>query len=215
VKRAGKCLIVCNGDINQKLLSKILKSDRKTTLIAADGASNILKQLKIIPHYIVGDLDSIKKSVLNYYRNKGVKIKNISEQKHTDLEKSIRLALSLKLRRIDVIGYGGKRIDHTINNFSVLKRYYRKADIRFLDIEFEIFYTNKSVAFKYRKGDTISILGMPEAKGVKTHGLLYPLRNEPLEFGVREGILNEAAMNTVKIEMEKGELLIFKKHYLD
>lgn len=207
------CLIVCNGDIDKKLLLKFLKSNPKVIKISADGASNILQRHNITPDYIVGDLDSIKPSVLSYYKHAGVTVKNISEQEHTDFEKAIMLALSLKPKNITVIGYAGKRIDHTINNFSILKRYYKKANIRFLDSDFEVFYTNKPIEFKYRKGNIISFLGMPKAEGVKTYGLIYPLNNEPLEFGVREGILNEALSNKVRIEMKKGELLVFRKHY--
>ena len=206
-------LIICNGDIDEKFLRRIVKSNRRPTLIAADGASNTLKLIKVIPDYITGDLDSIKSSVLKYYRHQDVKIKKIPEQEHTDFEKSIKLALTLKLKNLRVIGYGGKRIDHTINNFSVLKRYHKKADIRFVDAEFEVFYTDKAAEFNYRKGDTISFLGMPKAAGVKTRGLLYPLNDEPLEFGLREGILNQASLDKIKIAMKAGNLLIFRKHY--
>ncbi len=205
------CLILCNGDINKKFLIKVLNANPKITLIAADGAANTLLKYKIIPNHIVGDLDSIKPSVLKYYRSHSVKIKKIVEQEHTDLEKSIKLALSLKLKHIGIIGYAGKRIDHTINHFSILKRYYKKADIRFIDPEFEIFYTDKSVEFKSRKGDVVSFLGMPKAEGVRTSGLKYALHNEPLEFGVREGVLNEAVSDKVGISIEKGILLVFRK----
>lgn len=206
-------LIVCNGDINRKFFIKVLKANPKITLIAADGASNILYKYKITPDYIVGDLDSIKPSVLKYFKSRGVKIKKITEQEHTDLEKSIKLALSLKLKHIRIIGYAGKRIDHTINHFSILKRYYKKADIRFIDPEFEIFYTDKSIEFKSRKGGVVSFLGMPKAEGIRTSGLKYALHNEPLEFGVREGALNEAVSDKVRIGIRKGLLIIFKKHY--
>ncbi len=207
------CLILCNGDIDKKFLLKFLKSNPKAILISADGASNILRKYKLTPDYIVGDFDSIKFSVLSYYKRAGVTIKKKSEQEHTDLEKSIMLALSLKLKNITVIGYAGKRIDHTINNFSILKRYYKKAHIRFLDSEFEIFYTNKPLEFKYHKGDIISFLGMPKADGVKTYGLVYPLNDESLEFGIREGTLNKALSNKVNIKLKKGSLLVFRKHH--
>ena len=198
-------------------------------LIAADGAANILHQYKLTPHYIVGDLDSIKPTVLRYYKRRGVKIKHLPSQETTDLEKSIRLALSLKMKHIRVIGYSGKRIDHTLNNFSILLRYSfprrvrfsegpasggrnTHLDIRFLDDKFEIFCTNKSIEFPARKGDIVSLLGMPNAEGITTYGLKYPLNNNTLEFGLREGVSNEAIASEVRINVSRGQLLIFRKH---
>jgi len=210
-----RCLIICDGRIEKKLVISILKAYRKKiAIIAADGAANILHRLGVKPNFIAGDLDSIKPSVVAYYKRQAVKIVAVPEQEHTDLEKCIRLALRLRFRTIRIIGYSGKRIDHTINNFSILKRYYRRGDIRFLDSDFEVFYTDKGFEAKCKKGEVVSFLGMPKAKGVVTEGLVYSLSNEDIEFGVREGALNEAAAEgRVRIGMKKGTLLVFRKHH--
>jgi thiamine pyrophosphokinase len=209
-----RCLIVCDGTIDKILLLSLLKTyQRNLTIIAADGAANTLYRFRLKPDYIAGDLDSIKPSVVAYYKRQAVKIVAVPEQEHTDLEKCIRLALRLRFRTIRIIGYSGKRIDHTINNFSILMRYYRRGDIRFLDSDFEVFYTDKGFQANCRKGDVVSFLGMPKAKGVVTEGLVYSLSNEDIEFGVREGALNEAAEERVRIGMKKGILLVFRKHH--
>jgi thiamine pyrophosphokinase len=209
------CLIICNGQISVKLLKHLLQSgntSHKPIIISADGASNFLHKNNIVPDYIIGDLDSISASVLKYYRNKKVKIIKVNEQEHNDLEKCIHYALSKNIKYISVIGYGGKRIDHTLNNFSVLKRNYKKAQISFIDKRFETFFLNKKTEFNYNIGSGLSLMGMPKAGGIKTKGVQYPLNNETLEFGVREGALNKATDNTVMIEFSKGDLLIFKEH---
>ncbi|MGH2575794.1 MAG: hypothetical protein ACRDFC_08870 [Ignavibacteria bacterium] len=72
---------------------------------------------------------------------------------------------------------------------------------------------NKKIEFKYKLKEVISLFGIPKAEGITTNGLKYPLRKENLEYGIREGISNTAAKNKVKIEIDKGELLIFKKHF--
>lgn len=180
-------------------------------MIAADGASDFLCKHNIIPDYIIGDLDSVSPETLQSFQKEKVIVKKIAEQEHNDLEKCIMFALYKEWNKITVIGYGGKRIDHTINNFSILKKYYKKCDIRFLDDEFEIFITDKPVEFAYKAGEIISIQGFPKAIGVNTSGLEYPLNTENLEFGVRGGALNKAVKDTVKISLREGELLIFRK----
>ena len=205
------CLIVLNGEINKSLLKKYInKSETKPILISADGASNKLYEWKIIPDYIIGDLDSITPKALTYFKKKNVIIKRIAEQEHNDFEKCIKLALSKKLKDISVLGYSGKRSDHFLNNFSVMKWYYKKCSIRFIDKDFEVYFTGKVTEFECRIGDTVSLMAMPEAEGITTYGLQYPLKNEKLEFGIREGALNKAVSDKVRIEVKRGDLMIFK-----
>jgi thiamine pyrophosphokinase len=215
-RKPKSCLIVCNGTINKQLIYLFINNPGKRSaipIISTDGASNKLYRLKIKPDYVVGDLDSIKNDVLKYFLESDVEIRSVKEQEHNDLEKAIMFALSKRFKLIYVIGFAGKRIDHTINNFSVLKKYYRKADIRFIDNQFEIFFAKKKIEFDYRIGELLSIQGIPAACGVTAYGLRYPLKNETLEFGKREGALNEAINNHIIIQFNKGDLLLFKKHF--
>lgn len=205
------CLIILNGEINKNLLTKYLsKTEDRPLIISADGASDKLHQWKIIPDYITGDLDSISPKALAYFKKKKVKIKKVSEQEHNDFEKCIMLALSKKIKDIIVTGYGGKRTDHLLNNFSVMKKYYKRCRIKLIDKNFKIFFAKKITNFDCKKGDAVSLMAYPKAEGITTHGLQYPLKNEKLELGVREGALNKAISSKVRIKFKKGDLIIFK-----
>ena len=206
----NSCLIVLDGEINKSLLVKYRRSANQL-FISADGASNKLYKWKIIPDYIIGDLDSITPKAITYFKKQKVIIKRIAEQEHNDFEKCIKLALSKKISNITAIGYGGGRSDHFLNNFNVMKRYYKKCRIRLIDKDFEIFFAEKTTEFNCKTGETVSLMAMPKAEGITTYGLQYPLKNESLEFGIREGTLNKAIKNKVRIEFKKGNLLIFKK----
>jgi thiamine pyrophosphokinase len=205
------CLIVCDGTFNKQLLSVFLKEH--IPLISADGASNTLYKFKISPQYIIGDMDSIEADAFEHYLKSGVEIRQLREQEHNDFEKSVMFALSMGFKKMFVIGFAGKRVDHTLNNFSILKKYYQKTDIRFIDSRFEIFFIRKVIEFEYKKGEMLSLQGIPYADGISTHGLRYPLDNGKLEFGKREGALNEAIGKHIKIEYKRGSLLLFKKHF--
>ena len=210
------CLIICNGDFSKKLLEKFKphnKPSKTFITIACDGAANLLKKYSFIPDYITGDFDSITPESLTFFKNKNVIIKKNKNQNKNDLAKAFDLAIMLRLKNVFVIGYSGNRIDHTLNNFSILKKYSNKSNIKFIDDEFEIFYAGKISEFDYKKDEVVSLMGLPEASKIKTKGLKYQLKNEKLKFGKREGALNVSTGNHVKIKKGKGSLLVFKKHF--
>lgn len=208
-------LIICNGKLGKKLIQnfvKLNKSLKQNIIIAADGASDFLYKHKIIPDYIIGDLDSISPAALKYFSGKNVKIKKIRNQNKNDLEKCIQFCINEKLKRIIIVGIAGNRLDHTINNLSILKKYSGKADIKCYNNEFEFFFIKKKVEFTCKIGDVISLIALPKARGITTKGLKYPLKNGTLEFGGMQGALNNAAKKNVIIEVKKGHLLLLKKH---
>jgi thiamine pyrophosphokinase len=120
-----------------------------------------------------------------------------------------------KRKKVIVFGISGDRIDHTLNNFSILKRYYRKLDIRLISGDFEMFFINKKITFPYRKKEIVSLLGMPKAVKINSIGLKYKLKDLDLEFGIKEGALNESTSSRVSIDFKSGNLLLFKKHFIE
>lgn len=205
-------LIFLNGDPpSRKVINNYFKESNY--IIAADGGADYLKTENIIPDLIIGDLDSVKKRTLAFFKNRSL-IKKVRDQNTTDFEKSLFFCLKEKKDNIIVFGFSGDRADHTLNNFSILKRYYKKFNIRLISDEFEIFFIDKKIIFPYRKNETVSLLGLPKASKINSKGLKYRLKDTDLEFGVREGALNESTSSKVSIEFKSGYLLLFKKHFL-
>lgn len=207
----NKSVIFLNGDPPHNILKRLKLKGK--LLICADGAANYLLEYSIKPDVILGDLDSIKLEVLQAFKKQHVNILKIEEQETTDFEKALLFAKKNLVKEITVVGAISNRPDHTLNNFSVMKRYYKTFDIRILEKEFEIYYIKNRTEFNYKKGYVISFMPMPNASGIITTGLQYPLNNETLQFGVREGTLNIASSNRVSISFKKGNLLLFKKHF--
>lgn len=209
-----ECLIVCNGHLTKKELSQftILNKPRKAiTIIACDGASDYLKTAGVMPNVIIGDLDSAKPATLKYFSGKNVIIEKVFDQNRNDLEKAITFALTKKFKVINVIGFSGKRLDHTLNNLSILKKFHKKAKMRIYENGFSGEIINKSLELKCRVGDIVSLIPLPRAVGVTTNGLKYPLKNGTLEWGVREGALNEAVENFVSVKIKSGVLMVLIK----
>jgi len=203
-------ILFLNGDVpNWNVIKKYLSKD--DYIICADGGANKIINYNILPKIILGDFDSLTSKNRKYFINKGVILKKISEQETTDFEKALMYIVNNSLDNVYVFGAVSSRPDHTLNNFSVLKRYSKKLKITIIDTEFEILYVNKQITFDTNKGKTISLMAMPLAKGVSTYGLEYPLQNEDLIFGKREGTLNKAMRNKITISFKSGDLLLFKQ----
>jgi len=209
-----ECLIVCNGHLTKKELSlftKFNKPRRAITIIACDGASDFLKTAGVLPNVIIGDLDSIKPETLKYFSRRKVIIKKVIDQNRNDLEKAFMFAFSKNFKFINIFGFSGKRLDHTLNNLSILKKFHRKAKIKIYENGFIGELISKSAEFACNAGDIVSLIPLPKAVGVTTKGLKYPLKNGTLEFGVREGALNEAVEEFVSVKIKSGLLLVLIK----
>lgn len=91
-------LLILNQKINIGSLFYKLWS-QYTVKICADGAANMLydffsdeiERSKFLPNYIIGDLDSIKKEVLEYYRKQNVIVIKQTTQYSTDFTKCVNL----------------------------------------------------------------------------------------------------------------------------
>ena len=110
-----KIILVLNGQIPKKdeLISFIEKYDQ---IICADGAANEMIKLNIYPDFILGDIDSLQTDSINT-RSKIIKLE---DQNLNDFQKALTWLKDKDYNTIDIIGMDGKRIDHTIGNFSII-----------------------------------------------------------------------------------------------
>ena len=206
-------IIFLNGKLpRRKIVEHYIK--KTTYIICADGGANKIKDYSILPNIILGDLDSINRGSTKFFSKKSIEIRKIEDQDTTDFEKSLMYCIENNIKKCLIFGAISRRSDHTLNNFSILKRYYKSLELKLIDSRFEIFFINNSLSFNYKKNKTLSFMAMPYAKGIITNGLKYPLNNEDLEFGVREGTLNESISDKITIQFSEGDLLLFKKHFL-
>jgi len=206
-------IIFLNGELPGKnIIGWFIKDS--DLIIAADGVSNYLKKIKIVPDIILGDFDSVKPETLNFFKKKNVEIIKLKDQSTTDFEKCLLYCLKTGINNVIVFGATGLRADHNMNNFSILKRYYKKIQIKFITEDFEIFFISKLYKFKYKVNEIVSLIGIPFANGIKTKGLEFRLNNENLKFGVREGSLNKSTSENITIDFKSGNLLLFIKHFI-
>lgn len=198
-------LIVCNGKSpGKRLLNKWTKESN--LIIAADGGANILLNAGILPDFIVGDMDSFEPEIPH-----NLIIIHDTDQETNDLEKALTLAKKRGAKKVVVTGATGLRTDHTLKNLSVLQKFsstFREISIEDRLTTFKIIPKKFSLK-RIKPGISISLFPMSgKVKGIKTEGLLYPLKDEELENGKRDGSSNEAVSDTISIEYTSGSMLV-------
>jgi thiamine pyrophosphokinase len=202
-----QALIIANGEPPQKKQLMMLMK-RAGAVICADGGANTAVKMGITPDVIVGDLDSIHAEALVKFRR--VAIHEDRNDETTDLEKAITWAIQSNFDHITVVGASGKRLDHTVGNIGVLRKFYPDAIVTLVDDHGEFCYVGCEYSFEAGKGDVVSLIPLNRCEGVSTTGLKYPLEGETLELGVREGTSNVVMASPVIIKVKKGHLLLFK-----
>lgn len=206
-KAKTKALVICDGELPSRARLRRL-AEEADTIACADGGANQARRFGIVPDFIAGDLDSIEEGTKRFFRN--VRMIHKANEEQTDLEKVLDVLLAKGVKEITVVGATGRRTDHAVTNFSIMKKYHRKCALRYVDRRCEISLVDRAVRFVGKEGDLISLAPLGRAEGVTTRGLKYRLQNETLEVGVREGQSNVIVANPVEISVRRGVLLLFR-----
>ena len=210
-----KVCIALNGEIKDyNKIKSIIENEKYDFIICADGGANHLYNMDIIPDYIIGDLDSARSEIINYYKENNVSFKKFPTKKdETDSEICIFLAQKLNAKEIDFIGALGGRIDHTIANINLLY-YVKEKNIkpRILSEDEEInILINGQMVISGNKGDLVSIIPINgDANGVTLENLEYPLINHNMKYSVPLGISNIMLDKSCKVSVNQGTLLIIR-----
>jgi len=206
--------------------------------IVADGAANRFydncKKESLhevfFPHILVGDFDSIKKDVMEYYQTREVQIVHNTSQDDTDLEKCLKhlqtkfldegLYDQSKQYKIVIAGGLGGRLDHTLNNIHILHKFadrnakYKNVSIHLMDdnsigtcIMPGVTKYIKAQEFELNKGCGIfPMLG--EEVNVQTKGLKWNITKES-KMSFKEFVSSSNEMLEEVIEFETDKIIFW------
>ena len=200
-------VIVGNGPApSSQLLAGLLVD--KPLLLCADGGANTLHRLGHCPAVVVGDLDSVDESLRQTWpTSKWVRVD--ADDTGTDLQKVLRYAEAVGIKRAVLLGVTGGRTDHTLWNLTLLSAFAAQLDLCILDDDCLIRRIPESICFAAPVGLTLSLCPLSgDATGITTKGLRWPLTDEALTPGQRDGISNEVTASPVEIQVGQGELLL-------
>ena len=200
-------LVVGNGEPPSKQLFDALMGDGPLRM-CADGGADTAAGYGDEPDYIVGDLDSAGEEA-----KRGLPADRLvlvdADDTGTDLQKVLRQAEQLGVTEAVLVGVTGRRTDHTLWNLSLLNSFRDRIGLRSVDDYCDLRLIGKGIRFRAQIGQKISLCPLDgEVRGIRTAGLKFPLTDEALVPGGRDGISNEVVSNPVEITVEAGELLL-------
>jgi thiamine pyrophosphokinase len=140
-----------------------------------------------------------------------------AEKDETDLELALFTALERGAKEITILGGLGGRLDHTLGNIYLLaapQLAQAGAKVRLLAEQEEVFVLRggHTLELPGQPGDILSLIPLtPEARGILTENLYYPLRHEPLFIGPTRGISNVFTAGTASVTFEEGLLLVIHR----
>ena len=189
--------------------------DSNDYVVAADGGAFALERWKVLPHLIVGDMDSLGDAGVERFAKQGIPVAKFPAAKdESDLELAVAQAIAAGASEIVLLGaLGGDRLDHETANLLLL------ADPGYDGVRIEA--RRGSLRVRAVRGEGSLSLGPLEAivtllpingdaEGVTTEGLRYPLRGETLRFGRARGLSNEVDSLPATVTVRKGSLLVFE-----
>ncbi|MCR4608273.1 MAG: thiamine diphosphokinase [Eubacterium sp.] len=216
----SKCiLVVLGGDVNILQLKEICGKTEDLMVIAADRGLEALDEAGICPDIIMGDYDSVRKSILDKYRNRKM-ITFDSVKDFTDGEAAVIRAIEETGRdseddcKIVILGATGNRPDHTMANLSLLKKCCdeaRNAVVLTGNSRIRLFKGPADIDFykNREKYDYISLLPLGDSvSGVNIKGFKYDASDLCLVQGSSRGISNELSDEVGRISFLSGYLMI-------
>jgi thiamine pyrophosphokinase len=189
-------------------------------VIAADGGARHAAGLGVGVDLWVGDGDSIGEEALALLAASGVPVERSRPDKdESDTELAIKAAVGRGADGIVILGaLGGSRIDHALANIGLLSMpELGGRPVTILDAGSRIGLirapgqAGEPVEWQLpgRVGDLVSLLPSgDDVEGVTTHGLAYPLIDEPLQAGPARGLSNVRTALDAGVVVRRGFLLV-------
>ena len=223
---ARHVLVVADGDVATRAELDAAWpgwADDVASVIAADGGYARSVALGLAPDVLVGDLDSLAPVSLAAAEGAGVRIDRFAAHKdESDAELALLEAVALGASRLTVLGaFGGPRLDHALANLWLL------AHPRLVGLDLVLLDSRArarlltapgpdgasvELALPGRLGAIVSLLPFGgDAEGITTHGLEYPLRDEPLRIGPARGLSNVRVAPDASVALRSGRLLVVER----
>ena len=208
-----KAVVIAHGDVDADDREHL---DGAELIVAANGGTIALERWGVVPHAIVGDLDSLGVDRAAEYAGQGVTVVPYSPEKdESDLELAIAYAVKTKADDIILLGiFGGERFDHELANVLLIAADgYRGRRMRAIrgDVTVRALHGGERLELAGAAGDLVTLLAVRgDAEGVRTHRLRYPLAGETLRFGAARGLSNLVVTAGASVACDRGVLLVIE-----
>lgn len=172
-------------------------------LLAADAGADLALRHGIVPHAIIGDLDSVSEAALA----SGADIYKFDDENSTDCDKLLQWVVIQGHRSIRLIGVEGDRLDHVLGTLGSCAR--SPLDIRLILRDGEgILLKAGHHRLEAVAGQRVSLLPVGEVEGVDAPGLRWPLTQATLQLDGLVSVSNVVETAPLEISIASGTLLV-------
>ncbi len=209
MKADPKVVILANGlfPAAQEGLDHLRSAD---LLICCDGAADKLIAEGMVPHVIVGDMDSVSDEVRVQYTS--IMIQS-DDQENNDLTKAVHYCIEKRYSSVTILGATGMREDHTLGNISLMLDYYPRIEVQIIS-DYGVFsLLHNGEQYASFVGEKISIFSIDSKVRVSSTGLKYPLNKLQLSSWYR-ATLNEATADHFTLIFRSDLPLIVYKAWI-
>jgi thiamine pyrophosphokinase len=198
-------VVVCNGQFpTHEVPLDILRQAK--TIICCDGAIQKLSAVGVKPTVIVGDFDSLPKSLMEKYSDI---IFHNPDQETNDLTKSMQWAKQHGFTDVCILGATGLREDHTLGNISLLADYEQQGFSVKMVTDTGVFTPiYRTTKFNSFKGQQVSIFSLKPDVPIRSENLKYSF-NRPLPSWWC-GTLNESLGEQFALHFDEGKVLVYQ-----
>lgn len=204
------CIIIANGDSPKRGVIKYLQQNGAESIIAADGGANSAYKLGIVPNFVIGDFDSIKQKVKEFFSDKS-EIIYFERQDDTDVEKSLKFAIEKGYETVYLLGGTGDRLDHSICNLGIVLKFYTQIRIIIIHGKTILFPYSNDTKLKTIPEETISLYAFDDKTIITSEGLKYPLKESTLLFGEKESTSNVAVDDEINLQIQGGIIFVIRE----
>jgi len=204
-------LIIANGEPLADHITKGFSANRH--LIALDGALKQCLASGIVPNICIGDFDSLDPAIIDKSRSEyDIQFIRNPCQNSTDLEKALNYLHTIAADDILICHATGWRLDHTLYNLRLLKRFHQKFKSISLITENEktFFIKNQNIKLSGPKNEAVALLSFPKAI-INSKGLKYDMEDYLLDHGFSESTSNALEKGVAYINIQ-GEVLLILSH---
>lgn len=186
-------------------------------VIAADGGLRWLRELQIIPDYVIGDFDSLGENPAEASEAtseiiSGKVVTLPCEKDTTDLYEAAEAGISRGCKSFFIYGGTGGRLDHTLANIQLLASLAEKGceGVIFGEGYGITALKNGKITLSGKKGEYVSVFSLTDiSEGVDLKGLKYELSDYTLRNTFPLGVSNEFTDKTAIISVRKGTLAVY------
>ena len=209
-------IVVANGEIKDYTqLRKAIDSFHigEPIIISVDGGVENTLKLGLMPHIIIGDMDSIDRKKYTNRLSGAEFIPAPVDKDESDTRLAVEYAHGMGARDIIITGATGGRIDHTFANIMILASPgLEDSVVRIVTEKSVLFCMDQPGVIRGKPGKLVSIFSLtPYTTFIRTSGLKYGLADERLEQSPVRGLSNMFTSDEAVLEFKDGKLLIIKE----